>query len=136
MISQSTIESSDTALKCSKLVHPEDLVVGDSVVVSARTHQLASFFWCGVDSFQFPPDELIELTFLAVGNHYPQSVKSICLPFVLCQRIDKTHVVHDLRRLQLARLDESYAKAVRKAYKADKKRKAQKKRKSKKKNRK
>jgi len=136
MASQNTIQLPETELKCSRLVHPEDLVVGDSVAVSTVTYELATFLWCGVDSFQFPPDELIRLTLKATDDHYPMTVKSICLPFVLCKGIDKQHAVYDLRRLQLRRLDQDFANAVRGAYKKDNKLNQKKKRKSKKKKRK
>lgn len=133
MASQNTIQSPETELKCSRLAHPEDLVVGDSVAVSTVTYELATFFWCGVDSFQFPPDELIRITLKATDGHYPMTIKSICLPYVLCKRIDGQHAVYDLRQLQLTRLDRDFANAVRGAYKADKKLNKKKKRKSKKK---
>ena len=136
MTRQDTIQSADAELKCSRLVHPEDLVVGDRVTISSVTYELATFLWCCADSFQFPPDELVKLTFKANEGHYPMTVKSICLPYVLCKRIDKKHAVYDLRQLQLTRLDRDFADAVRDAYKADKKANSKKKRKSKKKKRK
>ena len=131
-----TIQTAVTDLKCARLVHPEDLAVGDRVAVSSVTYELATYLWCGADSFQFPPDELIRLTFKATDGHYPMTIKSICLPYVLCKCIGKQHVVHDLRQTQLTRLDRDFADAVVKAYEQDKKLNQKKKRKSKKKNRK
>jgi len=93
---------------------PEDLVVGDDVAISAMTYQLGTFVWCDIDSFQFPPDELIQLTFLANDDHQPQKIKSICLPFVLCQKINKKHVVYDFRQLQLKKRDSGKKKSKKK----------------------
>jgi len=59
------------------------------------------------------------LRLLAEDDLKPQSVKSICLPYVLCRTTQGTHVVHDLRKTQLVKLDTSYAQSVRKAWKAD-----------------
>ncbi len=121
MTRHETILAADSDLRCSRLVHPEDLVVGDRVTISSVTYELATYFWCGVDSFQFPPDELIRLTLKATDGHFPMTVKSICLPYVLCQRIDKQHAVYDLRQIQLTRVDRDFADAVCDACKEDKK---------------
>lgn len=107
-------------LKASKRVHPEDLKIGDDVAISETHHQLATCCWLGLDSFQYPPDQSIRLSLMASGDHHPQKVKSICLPFVLCQQSDGKHVVHDLRQMQLSRLDATFAADVATALQSDK----------------
>ena len=133
MTAQDAISSAASDLKCSRLVHPEDLVVGDRVAISSVTYELPTYHWCGADSFQFPPGELVRLTLKANDGHYPMTIKSICLPYVLCKRIDKQHAVYDLRQLQLTRLDREFADDVCAAYKQDKKSNQKKKRNAKKK---
>lgn len=120
--SKNRTQSKDSVMerKASKRLHPEDLKIGDDVAVSQTYHELATYCWCILDSFQHPPDELIRLSFMDQGDHHPQKVKSICLPYVLCQKSDGKHIVHDLRQLQLTRLDSKFALAVDTALKMDK----------------
>lgn len=132
--SQKRQSSSTAELTASRRLHPEDLKIGDDVAISETHHELATCCWLGLDSFQYPPDELIRLTFKAFGDHHPQKIKSICLPFVLCQQSDGKHIVHDLRQVQLTRLDAGFASDVTTALKSDKG--DSKKRKKKKKNKK
>lgn len=120
MIASNKTQSVQNVLKAARRIHPEDLAVGDDVVVSEATYEFATFLWCGLDSFKYPADELIRLSFLASEDHFPQQVVSICLPYLLCKKVDGKHVIHDLRSLQLARLESGFASAARDAYKADK----------------
>jgi len=119
------------ALKVSRRVHPEDFNVGDHVAISEIIYEYGTFCWCGLDSYQYPPDELIRLTVRPSEGHQPLTVKSICLPLVHVKKIDGKHTVLDLRQTQLVRLDPTFAAAVRKSYKSDLRKEKKKKRKKK-----
>lgn len=112
-------ELAESQLKVSKKLHPEDIAIGDNVAVSEVAFQYASFMWFGVDSTVLPPHEVVQLTYYPTDTNEPLIVKTICLPFVLCEQVDAQHVVLDLRRTQLVRLDPSFAHSVRKALKAN-----------------
>ena len=73
---------------------------------------------------------------MATDNHFPQKVVAICLPFLLCEQVDSKHIIHDVRALQLARLESGFAKAARDAFKDDKELESSEKTKKKKKRRK
>ena len=120
MIARETTELKSDGLNVARRLHPEDLKVGDDIVITEVSHQFGTFVWCGLDSFQFPADEVVTLTYLANDNHFPQKVVAICLPFVLCEQVDSKHVIHDVRSLQFARLEPSFAEAARIANKLDK----------------
>ena len=130
-------ELEKSRLKVSRKLHPEDIAIGDNVAVSEVAYQYAPYMWFGVDSSVLPPHEVVQLTYYPNDSHEPLIVKSVCLPFVLCEQVDTVHVVFDLRQTQLARLDPTFATAVRKALKANvsnsKSRKKSKKKKSKRK---
>lgn len=112
-------ESQESQLKVSRKLHPEDIAIGDNVAVSEVAFQYAPFLWFAVDSSVLPPREVVQLTFYPDDRHEPLIVKSVCLPFVLCEHVDARHVVFDLRKTQLVRLDPTFATAVRKALKAN-----------------
>lgn len=112
-------ELEDSQLKVSRRLHPEDIAIGDDVAVSEIAYQYASFMWFGVDSSILPPHETVQLTFFPSGDHEPLTVKSVCLPFVLCERAEAQHLVIDLRQTQLVRLDKSFANSVRAALKSN-----------------
>ncbi|MDB4767040.1 hypothetical protein OAG71_05080, partial [bacterium] len=82
------------------------------------------------------PNELIRLTVRPNDGHQPQTIKSICLPFVLCKKIDGKHIVHDLRQTHLSLVDPTFAAAIQKSYKSDLDKEKKKKRKKKRKKRK
>ena len=143
MITRDKSELESNGLQVARRLHPEDLKVGDDIVITEVSHQYGTFAWCGLNSFEFPADEVVTLTYLAIDSHFPQKVVSICLPFLLCEQVDSKHVIHDVRSVQLARLESGFAEAARSAYKADRelestekpKKKKKKKRKGKKKQR-
>lgn len=118
---QTKTETADASLKVAKRLHPEDLQLGDFVAISEFSCEYLPFLWDGVDPIRLPPDKPVRLKFLACDDHQAQEVKSVCLPFVLCQQTDGSHIIHDVRSVQLTRLDSEYAKAVRKAFKPKKK---------------
>lgn len=107
-------------LTVARTVYPEDLSVGDSVVLSHVTVEYASFNWCGADLTVRPPEEPIVITYQPFWDkHEPMKVKAVCLPFVLCKTVEKKHCVLDLRQVKVARVDRGFAKAVSKAKQAD-----------------
>jgi len=117
-----------------RAIHPEDLSAGDFVTVLQQVHQVGTFAWCGIDTYQFPPNEAIELTIR--GNFEALKVKDICYPFLLCTDNDgKVHVI-DSRSEQLGRLDPSFVDNLNKATKAQQRKKDKKKKSKKRKKRK
>jgi len=120
MIAKNTTELSQSGLKSARRIHPEDLVVGDDIAITEVSYQYGTFAWCALDTFKYPADEVITLTYRATDDHFPQKIVSICLPFLLCELVDGKHMIHDVRTLQLARLESGFASAARHAYRADK----------------
>jgi hypothetical protein len=59
-----------------------------------------------------PADRIVQLTFRPSGFEL-LVVKSICLPFVFCKTIKGKPQVLDLRQVELMKLDEGFADAVR-----------------------
>lgn len=129
--------SKNGTLKVSTKVHPEELSVGDAVVVSEVTYQYPSFLWCGVDPVTLPPQDAVSIKFKAFDAE-PLIVKAICLPYVVCQPVKGEAIVYDLRLAQLVKLDAQFAKTARAALegKPKKKRKSKKKGKGKSKSKK
>ena len=107
-------------LQSARRIHPEDLVVGDDIALTEVSHQYGTFAWYSLDTFKYPADEVITLTYRPSGDHFPQKVVSICLPFLLCELVTGKHVIHDVRTVQLTRLQSGFAKAARAAFKSDK----------------
>ena len=107
-------------LTVARTVFPEDLAVGDSVVLSQVAFQYPSFCWCGADMTVRPPEEPIQIAFQpSWDKHEPMKVKAVCLPFVLCKTVEKKHCVLDLRQVKVAKVDSSFAAAVKTAKTSD-----------------
>ena len=119
MIAKNKTELAESGLQSARRIHPEDLVVGDDIAITEVSYQYGTFAWCALDTFKYPADEVITLTYRPTEDHFPQKVVSICLPFLLCEKIDGKHIIHDVRSLQLTRLESGFAKSARDAYKAD-----------------
>lgn len=113
-MSETVTKSKVKATAC-RSVHPEDITIGDHVVVLHQSFQVGTYVWCGLDAHQFPPSEPVEITFR--GNFEALTVKEVCLPFVLCCDDESNVVVLDVRGLQIGRLSKRFAKAHRKALK-------------------
>ena len=133
---ETTSDATANELKVSRRIHPEDLNVGDRVAIAETINEYGTFCWCGLDSYQYPPDKLIRLTVRPHDGHHPQTVKSICLPYVLCKMVNGKHIVHDLRQTHLSLLDPFFAAAVEASYKSDLDKEKKKKRKKQRKKRK
>lgn len=101
-------------------MYPEDLSVGDHIVLSEVSYQYATFNWCGADMSIRSPEEPIEITYYpSWDKHEPMKVKAVCLPFVLCKTVEKKHCVLDLRQVKVARVDDNFATSVKNAAKSD-----------------
>jgi hypothetical protein len=94
---------------------PEDLRRGDFVAVLSEILELPSFLWCDVSARE--RGELVRIRWLPTHDRRPLKIKQICLPFVFVKTPSGTFQTIDIRLTHLARLDRSYAKAVRKALK-------------------
>ena len=99
-----------------KRLAPEDVQVGDFVTVLHFVAEVPSFMWC-LDTTLNRREELVRLRFVPFEEGMPLRVVSACLPFVLVGDPDGRHRTLDLRRHQLARLDDSYARTAWHAYK-------------------
>lgn len=108
-------------LTVARTVYPEDLSVGDNVVVAEVTYEVGTFAWCGADLTVRPPEDPIRIPYRPHDEHHPMTVKRVCLPYVLCKTLEKKHRVVDLRQVKLALVDPDFAEAVRVGYKADRK---------------
>ena len=130
--------STTSSLSVSKKIHPEDIRLGDDVMISEVMYQYPSYPWNSC-SITLRPEDTVDVTFLSPPDTTPMVVKAVCLPFILCKTETSRHRVFDLRQIQLVRLDKTFATqflAAREAEKAEyetrSKKKKRKKRKSKK----
>lgn len=96
---------------------PEDICPGQHVAVLRVTYEVPSFVWDCCDSFG-DRSELVRLSMLPDHTGEPLKVKAVCLPFVWGRTSSGQEGALDIRRVQLARVDEPYARAARKAAKA------------------
>ena len=93
-------------------VAPEDLACGQVVAVLNETHEYPSFLWC--DSSFGSQSEPVRIRFKSRDGGVPLKVKAICLPFVVLENPWGEFVRKDVRISDFVRLDEEYAKTVRK----------------------
>jgi hypothetical protein len=91
-------------------VAPEDLNCGDFVAVLNELHELPSYLW--FDSAPAERSQLVRLWHIPAASGLPLKVKAICLPFVFVKSPTGQFESIDVRRVQLVRLHESYAKTV------------------------
>ena len=93
---------------------PEDLRPGHDVAILSEVVECPTWLWCG----ELPgvrPEELVRIQSLARCSGRPLRIKAVCLPFLLVTRSDGKSRTLDIRRVQLVKLDRTYAKLVRKA---------------------
>lgn len=91
----------------------EDLRIGEYVAVLNEVHEFPSFFW-DCDATTLSPHEVVRLRYTARDAGTPLRVEAVCLPFVLLRTPTGECRTLDVRLVQLVRLDERYAKLVRK----------------------
>jgi hypothetical protein len=92
-----------------KSLAPEEIRPGDFVTPIYAVAEVPSYWWCA-DDWNTPRDEPVRMRFMSTCDGTPLRVKSVCLPFVLAKQPSGQALTLDLRRIQLARLDRSYAK--------------------------
>ena len=119
---KSETDAATTQSAAAKLLHPEDISVGDEITPAIQSYDYPSFFWCAADPAIMPPDETIRLNFFPSETSKPFKVVAVCLPFVLCERTDGKFTTFDVRQVQLMRLSPNFAELSRMSY-ATKKRK-------------
>ncbi len=112
-------DSHQQDLSVARPLHPEDLAIGDNVAILHTSSQFPTFNWCGFDTTMLPIEQPVKITYLPYDDYEALQVKKICLPFVICKTFEGRHRYLDIRQVQLARLDEGYANADRKARKHD-----------------
>jgi hypothetical protein len=99
-----------------KALAPEDIRPGDFVTPLFMIAEVPSYWWWG-ESWNLPHDQPVRIRFTSNCDGMPLRVKSVCLPFVLAKTPAGEQGTLDLRKCQLARLDQSHAKRAWKAYK-------------------
>ena len=119
--SSDTDAQSPSELTVAKPLHPEDIAVGDDVAILFTSSQSATYNWYGFDTSILPIEQPIAITYLPYGDQEALVVQQICLPFVVCKTFDDRHRYLDIRQVQLARLNKSFAAADRKARMDDQK---------------
>ena len=110
-----TDAQSPAELTVAKPMHPEDIAVGDDVAILLTSSQYPTFNWYGFDTSILPIEQPITITYLPYGDQEALVVEQICLPFILCKTFENRHRYLDVRQVQLARLNKSFAAADRKA---------------------
>jgi hypothetical protein len=91
-------------------VAPEDVKCGDFVAVLTEIIELPSYYWFDTDPNK--RDEVIRVRCIPTASGMPLKVKAICLPFVFVKSPARPYETLDVRRVQLVRLSEDYAKTI------------------------
>jgi hypothetical protein len=120
---QPEIQGSATQSMVARLLHPEDISVGDNVALAIQSYDYPSFCWYMADPAIMPPDQTIRLSFVPQDRSKPFKVIAVCLPFVLCEKVDGKFQTFDVRTVQLMRLEPGFAEAARMGYASKKRRK-------------
>lgn len=117
-------DASDVALKrnetsLAKALAPEEIRRGDFVTPLFVVSEWPSWYWDDDDALH-PRDELIRST--PCDEATPLKVTAICLPFVLVETPVGEGKTLDVRRLRLARLDQTFARKTWRAFRRREKR--------------
>jgi hypothetical protein len=91
-------------------VAPEDLKLGEYVAILNEVIELPSFLW--LDSPATTREEPVRIRRIPPSSGVPYKVKAICLPFVFVKDPNGRAETIDVRRAQLARLNDHYAEVV------------------------
>ena len=94
-----------------KTLAPEDIRVGDHVLVLRQTFELCSFYW-SCDPSLLPPETPVRVELMPRHIRTPAKVKAVCLPLVLVRFKGGEHEQWDVRQMALGKVDEAYAKMV------------------------
>ena len=112
MASSRQIECTSTAAAeatLAKALAPEDVRPGDFVTPLFVITEMPSFWWNG-GCWNLPHDQPVRIRLTYNCDGMPMRVKSVCLPFVLAKSPAGEQNTIDLRKCQIARLDQGYAK--------------------------
>jgi hypothetical protein len=119
MASSRQTECASTAVAettLAKALAPEDIRPGDFVTPLFTVAEMPSFWW---DSsvWSLPHDQPVRVRMTYNCDGMPMRVKAVCLPFVLTKNPAGEESTFDLRKCQVARLNNGFAKRAWKAYK-------------------
>lgn len=107
-----TTKSESGELRFARPIHPEDLSVGDAVLVSEIQLEYPTFLWVSADAATLPPAQPVRLSFLACPQQYPLTIRGICLPYLWCEYGENKSCLLDTRQIHLRKLDSGFAAAV------------------------
>lgn len=116
------------ATTLAKALAPEDILVGDYVMVLQTVSELPSCLWAA-DAVTLSVDEPVRIHYLPSPVGLPLRVDAVCLPFVLVKRAVGNGEILDIRQCRLARVDRQFAKSAWKTSKKPRKARKRKKRK-------
>src|SRR6476620_12211256 len=108
---KTTANNQECAAGLARSLAAEDLRCGDFVGILNETIELPSYHWRS-DGQLLPPDELVRIVYRPTEGGTPLKVKAICLPFVFVKNPNGQHQTLDVRRHNLVRLSQSYARVV------------------------
>jgi hypothetical protein len=108
---KSTANNQECEAYVARSLAAEDLRCGHFVGILHETVELPSYHWT-CDGQLLPPDELIRIVYRPTEGGTPLKVKAICLPFVFVKHPSGQHQTLDVRRHQLVRLNDNYARLV------------------------
>ncbi len=120
------------AITLSRSIAPEDICVGTFVMTMHELRQVAMLKCESVE----PEVTVLQFAMRPYETELPRKVLSVCLPFVVLERVNKKTEVVDTREVRLSRVSKRFAKVARKPHepkKGVKSKKSKKKRKKKKK---
>lgn len=89
----------------------EDLCLGDYVALLSVVYEVASYMW-DCSSELLPAHEPVRITCSPYDEPQLFRIDEICLPFVFVKEPCGGHRTLDVRRCQLARLDDRYGTRV------------------------
>lgn len=95
---------------------PEEIHVGDYVVVLRETAELPAVLWL-CDALPGEGDSVLRIPFLPEGGGIPRRVDAVYLPYALVKPPRGSPETLDVRRHQLARVDRRSARTVWRALK-------------------
>lgn len=94
-----------------KALAPEDIHVGDYVMMLHTLSELPSCFW-SADAVTLSIAEPVRIQYLPSPIDRPWKVDEVCLPFVLVKQPVGSKEILDVRQCRLARVDRRFAKAA------------------------
>lgn len=99
----------EDVIQTARVVPPEDIRVGDYVVVmhvviEHLVDDCAGDSWKGI--------EQVRMLWMPWTESAPMKVVEVCLPFVLIKHPDRKHRLLDTRRYRLARIPSEFGRAA------------------------